>query len=92
MLDDQLRPALGVQRADLAEVGTKLDRSGLKVLVELQLPEFQIPNPNQHGSTGLSSLAHEQHPKQPRRSGRNRVWQAKLLTENSGRYRQAGSY
>jgi hypothetical protein len=26
------------------------------------------------------------------RSGGNRVWQAKLLTGNAGRYRQAGSF
>src|ERR1017187_381982 len=40
MLDDQLRPALGVQRTHLTEVGTKIHRSGRKTLAELQLLEL----------------------------------------------------
>jgi hypothetical protein len=54
MLDDQFRPALGVKRANLAEVGSKLDRSGHEILVELQLLELQIRHPNQHGGTDLT--------------------------------------
>ena len=43
-----------MQRTDLPEVGSKLDRAGLIVLVKLQLTEFQFPNTNQHRDTGLS--------------------------------------
>ena len=54
MLDDQLRPAFGLQRAYLAEIETKINRSGLEVLVKLQFLEFQIANPNEHSSTCLT--------------------------------------
>src|SRR5271165_5978682 len=90
VLHDQLRAAVTVKRADLGKVGPKLDGAGLKRLVELQIAEFQFPNPNQHSSTSLKTLARKR-PKQHRCSGRNRVWQAKLLTGNAGRYRRAGS-
>src|SRR5271157_4900929 len=90
MLHDPLGAAVAVQRADLAKVGPKLDGAGLKRLVELQIAEFQFPNPNQHSSTSLKTLARKR-PKQHRCSDRNRVWQAKLLTGNAGRYRRAGS-
>src|SRR5271165_4857487 len=54
VLHDQLRAAVAVQRANLAKVGPKLDGPGLKRLVELQIAEFQFPNPNQHSSTSLN--------------------------------------
>ena len=66
MLHDQLGTALAVQRANLPEVGTKLDCAGLIVLVELQLAEFQFPNTNQHSSTGLShNIAQQRSPHSP---------------------------
>jgi hypothetical protein len=54
VFNDQLGAPLAMQRAGLTKVGHKLDGAGLKILVELQVLEFQFPNPNQHSSTGLS--------------------------------------
>src|SRR5271157_4013031 len=90
VLNDQLRAAVTVERADLGKVGPKLDGAGLKRLVELHVSEFQFPDPDQHNSNLMTQA--RKRPKQPRHSGRNRVWQAKLLTENTGRYRRAGSF
>src|SRR5271166_6073779 len=53
VLHDQLRATVTVQRANLAKIGSKLDGAGLKRLVELQIAEFQLPNPNQHSGTSL---------------------------------------
>src|SRR5208283_1779619 len=54
VLHDQFRAPSAAKRAHLQEVNPKLDGAGLKSLVELQVAEFQFPNPNQHSSTGLS--------------------------------------
>src|SRR5664279_3991966 len=54
MLDDQLRPALGVKPSHLAEVSTKIHRSGREILVELHLLELQIRDPKEHSGTNLT--------------------------------------
>jgi hypothetical protein len=103
MLHDQLSPSVAVQRTNLTEVGPKLDGAGLIVFVKLQLTEFQFPNTNQHSSTVLNPSHQTARNAQrlemdlsrfvPRRTGTGQTpfWQAKLRTENTGRYRRAGS-
>ena len=54
MLNNRFRAALSPLRSDLAEVLAKFDRSWSEILLELQLMEEQIRNPNQHGGTCLT--------------------------------------